>query len=260
MLGNSPERDKEIEMIKQMIKVASEVGVKKLLYNTTILPVLRTGYTKDPTRGNTLYHTWNYEEALKDGLDKKELKEKGTVNREEMYNRIKYLLDRILPVAEKYDIKLGNHIADPPLPKPFDGILRWDSPNVIKQIKHFAKLYDSDSHGFNLCLGTTAEGLKGNKTKQLVSIIKWLGKRKQIFNVHMRNIRGGFNNFMETYPDNGDNDFLQIVRALRDVEYDGMIMPDHVPKHPDPESELQSFAFAFGYNKALIQAVADEVS
>ena len=65
MLGKSPERDREIEMIQQMISVAGKTGVKTLNYNTTIHRVLRTGRTIDPTRGNASYSTWNYEEAIK---------------------------------------------------------------------------------------------------------------------------------------------------------------------------------------------------
>ena len=64
---------------------------------------------------------------------------------------------------------------------------------------------------------------------------------------------------MEVYPDNGDMDFLQVVRALRDVGYTGMVLPDHVPSHEDPNSRLQAYAFAFGYIKALIHAVYHEV-
>lgn len=50
-------------------------------------------------------------------------------------------------------------------------------------------------------------------------------------------------------------DFLEILKALRDVDYDGMVMPDHVPHHEDPAAALQGHAFAFGYIKALMHAV-----
>lgn len=255
MLGKSPERDREIEMIQQMITVAAKSDVKLLLYNTTIHPVLRTGRTIDPTRGNVSYSTWNYEEALRRN-DPETIA--GNVSRDEIYERITYLLDRILPVAEEYNVKLGNHIADPPVPAGYRGITRWNSPDVFEGIKKFAQLYDSPSHGFNLCLGSTAEGLKDPKT-EIIPIIKWVGERNQIFNVHLRNIKGGWNDFREVYPDNGDMDFVAVVRALRDVGYAGMLMPDHIPRHEDPASALQGHAFAFGYNKALIQAVASEI-
>jgi mannonate dehydratase len=172
-----------------------------------------------------------------------------------MFERITYLLDRILPVAEEYKVRLANHIADPPTHVGYRGITRWNSPDVFEGIKRFANLYKSKYHGFNLCLGTTAEGLKNPRT-EIIPIIKWVGERKQIFNVHLRNIKGGFDNFMEVYPDNGDMDFFEVLKTLRDVEYPYLVMPDHVPHHPDPASSNQAFAFAYGYIKAMIQAVS----
>jgi mannonate dehydratase len=254
MLGKSPERDREIEMIQQMISVAGKTGVRTLNYNTIILEILRTGRTVDPTRGNASYSTWNYEEALKQNKPKTIA---GDVSIDVMYERITYFLDRVLPVAEEYNVRLANHIADPPAPVGFRGITRWNSPDVFEGIKKFAQLYDSPSHGFNLCLGSTAEGLKDPRT-EILPIIRWVGERKQIFNIHLRNIKGGWNNFQEVYPDNGDMNFAEIIRELRDVAYDGMVMPDHIPHHDDPASGLQGHAFAFGYIKALIDVIGSE--
>lgn len=252
MLGKSPERDREIEEIQQMIAVAGKTGVRCLLYNTIILPILRTGLTVDPKRGNASYTTWNYDADTKknEGLTKA-----GVVDVDTMFERITYLLDRILPVAEEYKVQLANHIADPPTHANYRGITRWDSPDVFKGIQRFANLYKSPYHGFNLCLGTVAEGLNDPRT-EILPIIKWVGERKQIFNIHLRNIKGGFNNFMEVYPDNGDMDFFEVIKALRDVDYPYMVMPDHVPHHSDPASTHQAFAFAYGYIKAMLQAVA----
>ena len=256
MLAKDPERDKEIEMIQQMISVAGKTGVKVLLYNTIIMEILRTGRTTDPTRGNASYSTWNYEEALKRGMDKETIPG-GPISIDDLYERITYFLDRVLPVAEEYNVKLGNHIADPPAPAGYRGMTRWNSPEVFEGIKRFGQLYDSPSHGFNLCLGSTAEGLKDPKT-EILPIIKWVGERKQIFNIHLRNIKGGFNNFMEVYPDNGDMDFVAIIKELREVGYDGMVMPDHIPQHEDPASGLQGHAFAFGHIKGIMAALDSE--
>ncbi len=254
MLGKSPERDREIEMIQQMISVAGKTGVKSLNYNTIIHVILRTGRTLDPTRGNASYNTWNYEEALKRNEPKTIA---GDVSIDEMYERITYLLDRLIPVAEEYKVQLANHIADPPTPVGYRGITRWNSPDVFEGIKRFAQLYDSPYHGFNLCLGSTAEGLKDPKT-EILPIIKWVGERNQIFNIHLRNIKGGWNNFQEVYPDNGDMDFVTVLKGLRDVGYSAMVMPDHIPHHEDPASGLQGHAFAFGYIKGLIAAIGSE--
>lgn len=253
MLGKSPERDREIEFLQQMIQVAAKTGVHLLNYNTTILPVLRTGKVTDAARGNASYSSWNYEEALK-RKDPKTIA--GDVSIDAMFERITYLLDRCLPVAEEYKVKLANHIADPPVPEGYRGIARWNSPDVFAGIKRFSRLYDSSYHGFNFCVGSIGEGLR-NPRSEIIPIIRWVGERKQIFNVHLRNIKGGWNDFQEVYPDNGDMNFLHVVRELRDVGFEGMVMPDHVPHHADPASQEQAFAFSYGYIKALLQAVSD---
>ena len=50
---------------------------------------------------------------------------------------------------------------------------------------------------------------------------------------------------------------LKAMRVYKEVGYDGMMMPDHVPR-VDGDRQHQGFAFAFGYIKALIAAVAAE--
>lgn len=251
MLGRSPERDREIEILQQNIEVAGRAGVPRLLYNTTILPVVRTGRTSDPSRGNATYSTWNYEEAISRGLHE-EPTIAGAVDIDTIFERITYLLDRLLPVAEEYNVLLGNHIADPPMPSGYRGITRWNSPDVFEGIKRYAQLYDSPNHGFNLCVGSTGEGLASPR-EEIIPILEWIGARNQIFNIHLRNIKGGWNHFQEVYPDNGDMDFIEVVRTLKDVGYTGMLMPDHTPQHEDPAARDQAFAFAYGHTKAILQ-------
>ena len=97
-----------------------------------------------------------------------------------------------------------------------------------------------------------------NPFPEILPIIKWVGERNQIFNVHLRNIRDGWDNFEEVYPDNGDLDFFQILKLLRDLDYPYLVMPDHVPYHPDPAKSKQGFAFAYGFIKAMLQVLANE--
>ena len=76
--------------------------------------------------------------------------------------------------------------------------------------------------------------------------------------MHFRNIEGGFLNFRESFIDNGSVDMLKAMRVYKEVGYDGMMMPDHVPRIEGDAGEAHGFAFAFGYIKALIAAVAAE--
>jgi D-mannonate dehydratase len=57
--------------------------------------------------------------------------------------------------------------------------------------------------------------LAGRKHLRLLrwrhEIVHYLADRGKIHQVHMRNIRGGLNNFEEVYPDEGEMDFLKIM-------------------------------------------------
>ena len=74
-----------------------------------------------------------------------------------------------------------------------------------------------------------------------------------------RNIRGRRDDFVEVYPDEGDIDFVKAIQVYKEVGYPYMLMPDHVPVAPNDPQGLQSFAFCYGYIRALIQA-ADRLS
>jgi mannonate dehydratase len=86
-------------------------------------------------------------------------------------------------------------------------------------------------------------------------VIRYFGARKKVFNVHFRNIHGHFLDFQETFPDCGDVDMLACLRIYKEVGYDGMLMPDHVPVIEGDTGGKQAFAFAFGYIRGLMQAV-----
>ena len=52
-------------------------------------------------------------------------------------------------------------------------------------------------------------------------------------------------------------DFVKAVKVYREVGYDGLLMPDHAPRFKDnPSGPNESYAFDFGYIRALLQAEA----
>ena len=61
MLGKSPERDREIDDICQMIRNASRAGIPALKYNMTFIGVVRTESTRG--RGGATYSTFVYDKA-----------------------------------------------------------------------------------------------------------------------------------------------------------------------------------------------------
>jgi mannonate dehydratase len=77
--------------------------------------------------------------------------------------------------------------------------------------------------------------------------------------VHFRSIKGHRNDFVaEVFPDDGEIDMVQAVRTYREIGYDGMLMPDHIPNLPGAEAHEKDemFSFGYGYIRALIQATA----
>jgi mannonate dehydratase len=247
------ERDRRLGSVMGNIQKASQVGVKVITHHWTVIPIRRNSQV--PGRGGVTYAAFNLEDNWKD----LPVGEAGRVTAEDYWERITYFLQKVIPVCKQYDVKMAAHPYDPPgLPFGYQGAENWDSPSIFEGYKRYEAVVDSPYNGFQLCLGTTAEGLK-NPATDVLPIVQYLGERGKIHQIHMRNIRGGLNNFAEVYPDEGEMDFLKIMRILRDVQFRMSICPDHMPSHPDDPGKLQAYAFGYGYIKALIHAVNSEV-
>jgi mannonate dehydratase len=252
-LPKSAERDHEIDVMIGNIQKASQVGVKIVTYHWTVIPIRRNKET--PGRGGVTYSGFKLEDRWKD----LPVGQSGKVSSDDYWERITYFLEKVIPVAKLHDVRLACHPYDPPgLPFGYQGADNWDSPSIFDSIKRYESIAESPYNGFQLCLGTTAEGLK-NPATGVLPIVQYLGERGKIYQIHMRNIRGGLHSFEEVYPDEGEMDFFKIMRILRDTQFAGSVCPDHMPHHPDDPGSLQSFAFGYGYIKALIQAVNSEV-
>jgi mannonate dehydratase len=250
LLGKSPERDREIDAICRMIRNAARAGIPALKYNLTLLGVVRTGTT--PGRGGARCSTFDHRRSDPDGRPPE-----GTpVGAEAMWERIAYFLERVVPVAEECKVRLCCHPHDPAMPPAgYRGVACV--LGSVAGLKRFVDTVPSPYHGLNFCQGSVAEMLE-YPAREIDDVIRYFGRRGKIFNVHFRNIKGGYLNFQETFPDDGDVDMLRALRVYKEVGYDGMIMPDHVPAIEGDAAGARAFAFAFGYIQALLQVVNGE--
>lgn len=254
MLKPGPERDRRLDAIVGNIEKLSKVGVRVVTHHWTVIPIRRNA--KVPGRGGVTYAAFKLEDNWKD----LPVGEAGRVTSDDYWERITHFLQAVIPVCKQYDVKMAAHPYDPPgLPFGYQGAENWDSPSVFEGFKRYASIIDSPYNGFQLCLGTTAEGSK-NPATDVLPIAQYLGERGRIHQIHMRNIRGKLYDFAEVYPDEGDMDFLKIMRVLRDVQFSGSICPDHMPSHPDDRGKLQAYAFGYGYINALIHCVNSEAA
>lgn len=250
--GKSPERDREIDTVCEMIRTASRAGVDSLRYNTCILPIDRT--EPEEGRGGYMHTAFRLDKIPKEEQEK--LTDAGRVTAEMHWERIEYLLERMIPVAEECKVRMGNSQEDPPTPPGYKGVDKV--LNDFEGMKKFIEIQRSPYHGWNFCVGSIAEMLQ-DSANEIYQFIEYFGERDTIFLVHYRNLMGKRYSFREALPDEGDMDFYKVLKALKNVGYSYGIDPDHVPRtDEDPKKYYQSYAYCFGYINAMIQAVYGE--
>ncbi len=251
LLAKDPERDRTLEHFRQIIRNCGKAGIPMAKYNLTFIGVVRTERTIG--RGGASLSAFDFSKSKQEPP----LTEAGRITDAIYWDRIEYFLQKLVPVAEEAKVKIACHPQDPAMP-PESG---WRGVNTVlgtpAGLRKFVELQASPYHGINFCQGTVSEMLE-KPGEQIYDVIREFGRRGKIFNVHFRNIRGGFLKFEETFPDEGDVDMPRALRAYREVGYSGMIMPDHVPQIlGDPQGQ-KAFAFCFGYIQALLQQLRTE--
>jgi mannonate dehydratase len=247
MLGKDPERDREIEMICNIIRACAQAGIPAVKYNLTVVGVVSTDPM--PGRGGSSARAFDYQKArsLPPTIA-------GRVDADTMWERIDYFLERVVPVAEENRIRIALHPHDPGVPSP-DGLRGEDRVlGSVAGLKRFIELHPSPFHGLNFCQGTVSEMLE-KPGEEIYDVIRYFGERKKIFNVHFRNIKGGYLNFVESFIDDGDVDMWKALQAYKEVGYPYMLMPDHTPHIAGPNADGVAFAYAYGYIKAMIESL-----
>jgi mannonate dehydratase len=245
-----PGRDEEIATVIDLIENMGALGIPVWCYEwMPIFNWMRTS-TAITTRGGAL--VTGYDHSL---MQHAPLTEYGEVTEDQLWANLKYFLECIIPVAEKANVKLAMHPDDPPL-SPIRGLGR-----IMRSVENFQRLLDlvpSPMNGITLCQGNFAL-----MTDDLPSVIRHFGKQGKIFFVHLRDVRGTPEKFEETFHDDGQTDMLACIRAYREIGFDGVCRPDHVPTMGGDSNEQAGYSsigrlFAIGYLKGLREAVYAE--
>ena len=141
---------------------------------------------------------------------------------EEYWANMKYFLDRVIPYAEKYDIKMAIHPDDPPF-------AIFGLPKVInnaENIRKFLALNPSKYNGLTICTGS----LGANLENDIPAIVSEFAAQGRIYFAHIRNIKHSAPMvFAESaHPSSyGDLDMYEVVKAFHDNGFDGYIRSDH---------------------------------
>ncbi len=246
-LSPSPGREREIDGVCEIIQMASAAGLRGLNYNITILGILRTQSRYG--RGGAKLSSFEY-----DKLDQTLGEfEGGAADADTMWERIDHWLERVIPVAEEHKMQMACHSLDPGIgDHTYRGVARV--LGTVDDLKKFIAMHENPYHGLNFCQGTVSEMLT-NPGEEIYEIIRYFGERNKIFNIHFRNIQGGYLDFVEVFPDEGAVDMLKALRLYKEVGYPYMVMPDHVPGIAGDEADRVGFAYCYGYLHALMQAI-----
>ena len=142
------------------------------------------------------------------------------VDNEKLFDNLKYFLEKIMPVCDKYNINMAIHPDDP----------AWSVfglPRIInneENILRMMKMVDNPHNGVTFCSGSYGTSLKNDLPHMIRSL------KGRIHFAHIRNLK--FNSpddFEESshLSSDGNFDMYEIVKALYDIGFDGPIRPDH---------------------------------
>ncbi len=242
-----PGRDEEIAHFLEMMENLARLGVDTVCYNW--MPVLGWVRTSSDarTRGEARVTAFDY-----DRIEGAPFTDAGRVTGETLWRNLAYFLEAVVPAAERWGLKLALHPDDPPVPclRGIDRILvRCDD------LRRAVDLVPSDASGIALCQGSLAA-----MGEDIPAAIRDFGRRRKIFFVHFRDIRGHRFSFQETFHDDGMTDMHEAMKCLYEVGFDGPIRPDHVPTMAGEDVDRPGYGilgnlFAIGYMKGLMEAV-----
>lgn len=281
-LRDRPKAEANAARLRQNIRAAGEAGIPMLKYTVAMVGITRTGVTEG--RGGMQCSTFKADEyheeadarfsywgtvlpedgaggahsptaAMKTPEAGGQVLAKGVggISEADGWRAIAFLIEALLPTATEAKVRLACHPHDPAYPPGgLNGV--HHVLGSLDGLRRFVALApDNPFHGFNFCQGTIAE-MSRDPTATVIEAIREFGPQRRIFMVHFRNILGGYLDFREAMPDEGSVDMAAAIRAYREVGYDGVLCPDHVPfSEVDPGRE-RFFSFCLGYTRGLLQA------
>ncbi|MCR5209736.1 MAG: mannonate dehydratase [Lachnospiraceae bacterium] len=142
------------------------------------------------------------------------------ISGEDLFNNLVYFVTAVMPVCNKYDIKMAIHPDDP-------AHSVFGLPRILTDKKRILRLMEAvdDVHnGVTLCTGA----LGSDRSNDIPDIIRSLKGR--IHFAHIRNIKyGDGRDFREAshLSQDGSFDMYEIVKTLIDTGFDGVVRPDH---------------------------------
>jgi len=253
VLLDGPRKLEQIELLKEQIRIVGQAGIPVFGYNFSLAGV-SSRIVGPFARGGG-------ESVGMDGIDNKPITNgmvwnmvydhnapKGflpAITHEELWARLTFFLNELVPVAEEAGVILAAHPDDPPMP-----YIR-QTPRLVYQPGLYQKLIDikpSASNCLEFCLGSISEMTDGD----IYEATDTYSKQNKVAYIHFRNVVGKVPNYREVFVDEGDIDMKRIIAILRKNNFEGVLIPDHTPQMDCDGPWYAGMAYAMGYMKALL--------
>jgi mannonate dehydratase len=252
---NLPGRDRKIEEYKQYLRNLGQAGIHYTTYAHMGNGIWSSGHVE--VRGADAREfdlSSPNKKGVWGGKSWREPLSHGRVfTKEEIWDNFTSFIKQVAPVAEEAGVRIGIHPDDPPVPV-LAGVPRCIFSN-FDGYKRALEIADSPNVGICLCCGTWLEGGRELTGKDPEEMIRHFGARK-IWKIHFRNVTAPLPHFVETFMDNGYYDMYKIMKALRDVNFDGIVILDHSPRMVG--GNYTQTAYGFAYMRALLNRVNAE--
>lgn len=242
-------RDADIELYKRMLQNMGRCGIDLLCYNFMPLGWLRNRVNV-PDRGGALVTGYRHDLEVHDAG--------AVIPAEKIWDNYEYFLRRVIPAAEDAGVRMGMHPDDPPAPM-LRGIGRIFTSADASQ--RALDLVPSPMNVLTFCQGTYK-----TMGEDVTEAIHRFGAQGKIAFVHIRDIRGTWDDFVETFPESGETDMAAAFRAYKDIGFDGYLRADHAPTMAGSQAEgvfsggtgsgyeAEGMVYTVGYIKGMMQA------
>jgi len=240
-------RDEEIQNFINAIEALSQAGIRMICYNW----MAGLGWTRTdqrvPDRGGAITSEFDLATAEQMGPTRH-----GQVSEEKIWDNLVYFQKAVIPVAEKFGVRMALHPDDPPV-SPLRGIGR-----ILTSAENYRRVMNivpSPMNGITFCQANFK--LMG---EDIYALAKEWCDQKKVFFVHLRDVEGTKEHFRETFHDNGRTDMARLLKIYSECGYDLPIRPDHAPMmEGDTPGQTGGYGvvgkvLAFGYMMGLMRA------
>ena len=251
-----PERDAKVEEYKRHIANLGEAGIPYTTYAHMANGVWST--PAEETRGGAparAFDAAKLDEAIVGGGFGTNTQLESEYPEERLWENFASFIKEAAPVAEDAGVRIGIHPDDPP------GLTLGGVPRPIfssfEGYKRALEIADSPNVGMCLCIGCWLEGGE-SMGPGVEETIEYFGGLDKIFKVHYRTVDKPLPHFVETFVDDGYYDMYRAMKALGQVGFDGVLIPDHIPAMAG--DHRVGTAYTIAYMKALQKRAEEELA